>query len=90
MNALLSIEDQLINVTGVDDEDLLMRIKDEIINRIDDELDALNEELESGESENCLVDVQNKIFRLEREYSRVSSRDDISGLRWMGYSIQLI
>ena len=88
MKALLSLNEEAINVSGKDEEELLMHLKDEIINRLDDEMDEIMEEIECGDSENCAVDLQFKYDRLEREYDRVMSRDDISGLRHMGYSIQ--
>lgn len=90
MKALLSLNEEAINVSGNDDEELLMHVKDEIINRLDDEIDELTEEIESGDSENCLVELEGKRDRLHREYDRVCSRDDISGLRHMGYSIQIL
>ena len=88
MKALLSLNEELINVVGKDAEELLMHLKDEIINRLDDEMDEIIEEIESGDSENCTVELESKHSRLQREYDRVTSRDDISGLRYMGYSIQ--
>ena len=88
MKALITVNEELINVVGKDEEELLMHLKDEIINRLDDEIDELMEEIESDDSENCIVDLQSKCERLQREYDRVMSRDDISGLRHMGYSIQ--
>ena len=90
MKALLSLNEEAINVSGNDDEELLMHVKDAIINRLDDEIDELTEEIESGDSENCLVELEGKRDRLHREYDRVMSRDDISGLRHMGYSIQIL
>ena len=88
MKALITVNEELINVVGKDEEELLMHLKDEIINRLDDEMDVIMEEIECGDSENCTVDLQFKYDKLEREYDRVMSRDDISGLRHMGYSIQ--
>jgi hypothetical protein len=88
MKALITVNKELINVVGRDAEELLMRLKDEIINRLDDEMDEIMEEIESGDSENCIVELESKHSRLQREYDRVMSRDDISGLRHMGYSIQ--
>ncbi len=88
MKALLTVNEELINVVGKDEEELLMHLKDEIINRLDDEMDEIMEEIESGDSENCIVGLESKYSRLQREHDRVTSRDDISGLRYMGYSIQ--
>ena len=88
MKALITVNEELINVVGKDEEELLMHLKDEIINRLDDEMDEIMEEIESGDSENCIVELESKHSRLQREYDRVMSRDDISGLRYMGYSIQ--
>ena len=88
MKALITVNEELINVVGKDEEELLMHLKDEIINRLDDEMDEIMEEIESGDSENCIVELESKHSRLQREYDRVTSRDDISGLRHMGYSIQ--
>ena len=90
MKALITVNEELINVVGKDAEELLMHLKDEIINRLDDEMDEIMEEIESGDSENCIVELESKHSRLQREYDRVISRDDISGLRYMGYSIQEI
>ena len=88
MKALLSLNEEAINVSGNDEEELLMHLKDVIINRLDDEMDEIMEEIESGDSENCIVELESKYSRIQREYDRVTSRDDISGLRYMGYSIQ--
>ena len=88
MKALLSLNEEAINVSGKDEEELLMHLQNEIINRLDDEMDEIMEEIESGDSENCIVEMKSKHSRLQREYDRVMSRDDISGLRHMGYSIQ--
>ena len=88
MKALISLNEEAINVSGKDEEELLMHRKDEIINRLDDEMDEIMEEIECGDSENCTVELESKHSRLQREYDRVMSRDDISGLRHMGYSIQ--
>ena len=88
MKALITVNEELINVVGKDEEELLMHLKDEIINRLDDEMDEIMEEIECGDSENCTVELESKHSRLQREYDRVMSRDDISGLRHMGYSIQ--
>ena len=88
MKALITVNEELIEVVGKDAEELLMHLKDEIINRLDDEMDEIMEEIESGDSENCIVELESKHSRLQREYDRVTSRDDISGLRYMGYSIQ--
>ena len=88
MKALIIVNEEAINVVGNDEEELLMHLKDEIINRLDDEMDEIMEEIESGDSENCTVELESKHSRLQREYDRVMSRDDISGLRHMGYSIQ--
>ena len=88
MKALITVNKELIEVVGKDEEELLMHLKDEIINRLDDEMDEIMEEIESGDSENCTVELESKHSRLQREYDRVMSRDDISGLRHMGYSIQ--
>ena len=90
MKALLSLNEEAINVSGKDEEELLMHLKDEIINRLDDVMDEIMEDIEDGESENCTVDLQGQHDQLQREYDRVSSRDDISGLRHMGYSIQIL
>ena len=90
MKALLSLNEEAINVVGKDEEELLTHLKDEIINRLDDEMDEIMEEIESGDSENCIVELESKHSRLQREYDRVTSRDDISGLRYMGYLIQEI
>ena len=90
MKALLTVNEELIEVVGKDAEELLMHLKDEIINRLDDEMDEIMEEIESGDSENCIVELEWKHSKLQREYDRVTSRDDISGLRFMGYSIQEI
>ena len=88
MKALITVNEEAINVVGRDAEELLMRLKDEIINRLDDEMDEIMEEIEYGDSKNCIVELESKHSRLQREYDRVMSRDDISGLRFMGYSIQ--
>lgn len=88
MKALISLNEEAINVVGKDEEELLMHLKDVIINRLDDEMDEIMEEIEYGDSENCTVELESKHSRLQREYDRVMSRDDISGLRHMGYSIQ--
>ena len=88
MKALITVNEELINVVGKDEEELLMHLKDEIINRLDDEMDEIMEEIECGDSENCIIELESKHSRLQREYDRVMSRDDISGLRHMGYSIQ--
>ena len=90
MKALITVNEELIEVVGKDEEELLMHLKDVIINRLDDEMDEIMEEIESGDSENCIVELESKHSRLQREYDRVTSRDDISGLRYMGYSIQEI
>ena len=90
MKALITVNEELINVVGKDEEELLMHLKDEIINRLDDVMDEIMEDIEDGESENCTVDLQGQHDQLQREYDRVSSRDDISGLRHMGYSIQIL
>ncbi len=88
MKALISLNEEAINVSGKDEEELLMHLKDVIINRLDDEMDEIMEEIECGDSENCIVELESKHSRFQREYDRVMSRDDISGLRHMGYSIQ--
>ena len=88
MKALITVNKDLIEVVGKDEEELLMHLKDEIINRLDDKMDKIMEEIESGDSENCIVELESKHSRIQREYDRVTSRDDISGLRYMGYSIQ--
>ena len=88
MKALITVNEEAINVVGRDAEELLMHLKDEIINRLDDEMDEIMEEIECGDSENCIVELESKHSRLQREYDRVMSRDDISGLRHRGYSIQ--
>ena len=88
MKAIIAVNEELITVVGKDEEELLIHLKDEIVNRLGDEMDDIMEEIECGDSENCIVELESKYSRLQREYDRVMSRNDISGLRHMGYSIQ--
>jgi hypothetical protein len=89
LNVLIThSENDVSNVSSDDEGTLLMLVKDEIINRLDDEMDEISEEMYSDDSEKCAVSLQASYDKLEREHSRVCSRYDLQGLRHMGYSIQ--
>ena len=91
MKALVTINNNTVTVTASNEEDLLMYVKDELVNDLDDRMDAISEVLydeTQGNSESTVEDLEGQYARLEDEHSRICRSSSISSLRNLGYDVE--
>ena len=91
MKALVTINDNMTTVIASDEEELLMFVKDELVNELDERMDAINEVLydeSRGRSESTIEDLQSQYNRLEDEHARILRASSIGNLRNLGYDVE--
>ena len=91
MKALVTINDNMTTVIASDEEELLMLVKDELVNELDERMDAISEVLYDetlGNSESTVEDLEAQYNRLEDEHMRILRASSISSLRNLGYDVE--
>ena len=91
MKALVTINDNMTTVIASDEEELLMYVKDELVNELDERIDAISEVLydeSRARSESTIEDLESQYNRLEDEHARILRASSIGSLRNLGYDVE--
>ena len=92
MKALVTVNEVTATIKASDNEELLMLVKDELINDISDQMDAINEVLHDatrGNSDYTIDNLERQLEDLEEENSRICRASSISSLRNLGYDVEI-
>ena len=91
MIALLSLNQNSKEVEASNEEDLLMFTKDYFIDDMDQRIDEMNEQIYGYiETDECLVDLQERVEALERKADKLQLAEDLNAVRRLGYDVKIL
>lgn len=91
MKALVTVNDEVIEVVADNEEELLMLVKDQFVNAMDDDLDVISDGIHDpsrGFSPEYIEELQGRYDTLLAKSERLQRASTLQNVRNLGYDVQ--